>query len=59
MDFGVVFPQTEIGSEPGPAKELIQASEQMGFEGLVVYDHVLGANTDFYQKQWRRLLLRH
>ena len=49
MDFGVVFPQTEIGSEPGPAKELIQASENMGFEGLVVYDHVLGANTDFYK----------
>ncbi len=51
MDFGVVFPQTEIGSEPGPAKELIQASEEMGFEGLVVYDHVLGANTDFYKNR--------
>ena len=49
MDFGVVFPQTEIGSEPGPARELIQASENMGFEGLVIYDHVLGANTDFYK----------
>lgn len=49
MDFGVVFPQTEIGSEPGPARELIQASEQIGFEGLVVYDHVLGASTDFYK----------
>ena len=49
MDFGVVFPQTEIGPEPGPARELIQASENMGFEGLVVYDHVLGANTDFYK----------
>ena len=49
MEFGVVFPQTEIGSEPGPARELIQASENMGFDGLVVYDHVLGANTDFYK----------
>lgn len=49
MDFGVVFPQTEIGSNPGHARELIQASENMGFEGLVVYDHVLGANTDFYK----------
>ena len=49
MDFGVVFPQTEIGPEPGPARELIQASENMGFEGLVIYDHVLGANTDFYK----------
>lgn len=49
MDFGVVFPQTEIGPEPGPAKELIQAVEKMGFEGLVIYDHVLGANTDFYK----------
>ena len=49
MDFGVVFPQTEIGPDPEDAKELIQASEQMGFEGLVVYDHVVGANTDFYK----------
>ena len=45
MDFGVVFPQTEIGPDPEDAKELIQASEQMGFEGLVVYDHVVGADT--------------
>ena len=49
MEFGVVFPQTEIGSRPGPARELIQASEQMGFDGLVVYDHVLGADTSHYQ----------
>ena len=49
MEFGVVFPQTEIGADPEDAKNLIQASEQMGFEGLVVYDHVVGANTDFYK----------
>ena len=56
---GVVFPQTEIGPDPKDAKELIQATEQMGFEGLVVYDHVVGANTDFYKKQRHQLLLRH
>ena len=49
MDFGVVFPQTEIGPDPEDAKELIQASEQMGFEGLVVYDHVVGADTSHYK----------
>jgi len=43
MEFGVVFPQTEIGTDPGAIAALAQAAEDLGFAHLLVYDHVLGA----------------
>ena len=45
MQIGVVFPQTEIGSDPGVIREYVQAVEHFGYQHLVVYDHVLGADT--------------
>ncbi|MBI4641239.1 MAG: LLM class F420-dependent oxidoreductase [Candidatus Tectomicrobia bacterium] len=44
MKIGVVFPQTEIGADPGAVQEYAQAVEGMGFSHLTVFDHVLGAN---------------
>ena len=44
MRIGVVFPQTEIGSDPAAVRDYAQAVEEMGYEHLLVYDHVLGAN---------------
>ena len=44
MRIGVVFPQTEIGPDPAAVKDYAQAVEDMGYEHLLVYDHVLGAN---------------
>ena len=41
---GVVFPQTEIGSDHGAFREFAQAAEQLGFSHMVAYDHVLGAD---------------
>jgi len=38
-----IFPQTEIGSDPSAVARLIREVEAMGFDGLVAYDHVLGA----------------
>jgi len=43
MRFGVVFPQTEIGTDPGAIRAFAQAAEGLGFDHLLVYDHVLGA----------------
>ena len=43
MDFGAVFPTTEIGNDPGAVREYAQAAEQLGYSSLVAYDHVLGA----------------
>ena len=45
MKLGAVFPQTEIGSDPGAVREYAQAIEEMGYTYLLAYDHVLGADT--------------
>jgi probable F420-dependent oxidoreductase len=41
---GVVFPQTEIGADPGGVRAFAQAVEEIGYDHLLVYDHVLGAD---------------
>ncbi|MGE0601681.1 MAG: LLM class F420-dependent oxidoreductase [Dehalococcoidia bacterium] len=43
MEIGVVFPQSEIGSDPAVVKDFAQAVEALGYSHLLVYDHVLGA----------------
>ncbi len=44
MRIGVVFPQTEIGSDAAVIKDYAQLAEELGFSHILVYDHVLGAN---------------
>ena len=39
-----IFPQTELGSDPAVVARFIRDVEAMGFDGLVAYDHVLGAD---------------
>lgn len=46
MKIGAVFPQTEMESDRIAVRDYIQAVEDMGFEYLLAYDHVLGANPD-------------
>src|SRR5206468_4269676 len=46
MNIGVVFPQTEIGNDPGAIKAYAESIEGMGFTHTLVFDHVLGANPD-------------
>jgi probable F420-dependent oxidoreductase len=41
---GVVFPQTEIGADPGGVREFARAVQELGFDHLLAYDHVLGAD---------------
>ncbi|HKP52331.1 MAG TPA: LLM class F420-dependent oxidoreductase [Chloroflexia bacterium] len=45
MRTGVVFPQTEIGSDPAVIRDYAQTAEGLGCTHLLVYDHVLGAGT--------------
>jgi len=40
---GVVFPQTESGTDMTAIRDYIQAVEGMGYKHLLAYDHVLGA----------------
>ncbi len=42
MKVGVVFPQTEIGTSPADIAAFARAAEDMGYDHLVAYDHVLG-----------------
>jgi probable F420-dependent oxidoreductase len=43
MKLGVIFPQTEIGNDPLAIRDYAQAAEQLGYDHLLVFDHVLGA----------------
>ncbi|EUA42468.1 F420-dependent oxidoreductase family protein [Mycobacterium xenopi 4042] len=44
MRIGVVFPQTEIGSDPGAIRAYAEQVEGLGFSHLLAYDHVVGAD---------------
>jgi probable F420-dependent oxidoreductase len=44
VQVGVVFPQTEIGADPGGVRAFAQAAEELGYRHLLAYDHVLGAD---------------
>lgn len=46
MKFGVVFPKTEIEPDPVVIKDYAQTVEGLGYDYLLTYDHVLGANPD-------------
>lgn len=48
MQLGVTFPQTEIGADPTAVRDFVQAAEGMGYEHLIVYDHVLGADVSHH-----------
>ena len=44
MDIGVIFPQTEVGDDPGAVRAIGQAAADLGYTHLAAYDHVLGAD---------------
>jgi probable F420-dependent oxidoreductase len=44
MKYGVVFPQTEFGNDRSAIKDYAQTAEELGYDYLLVYDHVLGAH---------------
>jgi probable F420-dependent oxidoreductase len=46
MRIGVVFPQTEIGNDPAMIRDYAQTAEELGYNHVLVYDHVLGANPE-------------
>ena len=45
MRIGAVFPQLEIGGDPVDIAHWATQVEQLGYEYILVYDHVLGAGT--------------
>jgi probable F420-dependent oxidoreductase len=43
MEIGVVYPQIELGGDPIAVRRFGMAIEELGFEHLLTYEHVLGA----------------
>jgi probable F420-dependent oxidoreductase len=43
MRAGVVYPQIDLGGDTGAVKAFAQAAEELGYDHIVIYDHVLGA----------------
>ncbi len=48
MRLGVVFPQSEIGDDPGAICDLAQAAEAIGYDHLLIYERQLGVNRDVW-----------
>jgi probable F420-dependent oxidoreductase len=43
MQIGAVYPQIELGGDPAAVRRIGLAVEELGFDYLLAYDHVLGA----------------
>ncbi len=46
MEFGALFPQTELGTDAIAARDFAQAAEGLGYTHLLAYEHVLGAHIE-------------
>jgi probable F420-dependent oxidoreductase len=49
MRVGVVFPQTELGGDPGAVRAYAQHVERLGFTHILAYDHVVGADRNVHK----------
>ena len=58
MQLGVIFPQTEIGADPKAVRDFVQAAEGIGYEHVIVFDHVLGVDTAHY-RGWQGPYTKH
>lgn len=52
MKLGIVFPQLDIGVDPDVIASFATTAESLGFDHLIAYDHVLGADT-IRRPDWR------
>ena len=52
MQIGVVFPQTEIGADAAAVRRYGERVTELGYQHLLAYDHVLGADPAVHQG-WR------
>ena len=46
MKIGVIYPQTELQGDPDAVYRIGRAVEELGYDYLLAYDHVLGATHD-------------
>lgn len=46
MKIGLIYPQTELQGDPAAVRRIGLATEEIGYDHLLAYDHVLGAHHD-------------
>ncbi|MGN6357094.1 MAG: LLM class F420-dependent oxidoreductase [Novosphingobium sp.] len=46
MKIGLIYPQTELGGDPEAVRQIASTAEELGFDYLLAYDHVVGASHD-------------
>ena len=51
MKFGAVFPQIEIGTDPVALREYARGVEELGFDYILTYEHILGAERESFPNQ--------
>lgn len=44
MQIGVIYPQTELPTDPDTVRAYVRGVEELGYQHLAIYDHVLGAD---------------
>jgi probable F420-dependent oxidoreductase len=49
MRIGAVFPQTELGGDVGAVRAYAQGAEELGYQHVMSYDHVVGADPEVHQ----------
>lgn len=59
MKIGVIYPQNELQGDPEAVRRIGLATEELGFDHLLVYDHVLGATHDREPKLWGPYTEKH
>ena len=52
MRIGVTLPQTEIGADPAVLRDYAQAAEELGYDHILAFDHVVGAQPGDHRPGW-------
>ncbi|MEN3974897.1 LLM class F420-dependent oxidoreductase [Emcibacter sp. SYSU 3D8] len=52
MKLGAVYPQTELKGDPKAVHDIGLAVEKLGYDHILVFDHVVGASHDREPKLW-------
>ncbi len=52
MKIGIIYPQNELQGDPQAVRRIGLAAEELGYDHIVAYDHVLGATHDREPKLW-------
>src|SRR5581483_591304 len=49
MQIGVVYPQTELPTDPVSVRRYAESVEQLGYRHILAYDHVLRADPEVHR----------